>query len=117
MDDKLKKMVTQARARIIWGNPLPEVREWLLSEGLPAGDADAVIDACNQERDKEIRRLGVRNIIIGAGLTITAAVAVPLEFMTEITEGELLYYGALAGGIGIWWVASNVRQLGANAAS
>ena len=33
MDEKLKAIVTQARARIVWGNPVSEVEDWLRSEG------------------------------------------------------------------------------------
>jgi len=34
MDEELKKVLVEARARIIWGNPISEITDWLKEKGL-----------------------------------------------------------------------------------
>jgi len=59
------KFITEARARIIWGEPSSSVHDFLTSNGIPAADAEAKIIGFYLERGREIRKIGVRNILIG----------------------------------------------------
>jgi len=61
-------LIVEARARIIWGDAPSSVRYFLTSNGMSAADADAKIKEFTLERNAEIRRLGVKNILIGVGL-------------------------------------------------
>jgi hypothetical protein len=59
------KIISEARARIIWGEPSSSVRNFLTSNGIPAADAEAKIKGFYLERGGEIRKIGVRNLLIG----------------------------------------------------
>ncbi len=58
----------EARARIIWGDEPSSVRYFLTSNGMSAADADAKLRELILERNAEIRRLGVRDVLIGVAL-------------------------------------------------
>ena len=64
-----EQVLIDARARIIWGDPPAEVRDFLMENSIPAAEADAQIKTFVRERIAEIRRTGFRNTLIGAVLT------------------------------------------------
>lgn len=59
----------QARAKLIWGEPAHVVREFLTSNGLSDVEADGKIAEWSAERNADIRRIGVKKLLIGAVLT------------------------------------------------
>ncbi|HTV40962.1 MAG TPA: hypothetical protein VMF08_10320 [Candidatus Sulfotelmatobacter sp.] len=67
-------LVTEARAKIIWGEPLSSVRYFLISNGMSEDDANATIRQFMEERESEIRKNGIRDIIIGVVCIISSAV-------------------------------------------
>ena len=60
-----KSPALEARARIIWGESSSSVHDFLTSNGISAAEADSKIMEYQQERNAEIRKLGVRSIFIG----------------------------------------------------
>ena len=64
--------ITEARARIIWGEASSSVRGFLVSNGIPDDDADTKIREFIAERSAEIRRLGIRSILIGVTLVVAS---------------------------------------------
>ena len=62
------KLIIEARARVIWGEELSSVREFLTSNGMSGADADAKIKEFNLERIREIRGIGLKNTVIGAAV-------------------------------------------------
>ena len=74
-----KKMITddlivEARARIIWGDEPASVRCFLTSNGMAAAEADAKIKELTLERNAEIRKLGIRDVLIGVVLVAAAII-------------------------------------------
>ena len=65
---KPEQVIIEARAKIIWGEPSSSVRDFLISNGISAIEADAKIKDFNVERNTEIRRLGIKNSVIGAAI-------------------------------------------------
>jgi hypothetical protein len=66
---KPDKIISEARARIIWGESSSSVCDYLTSEGVSAVEAEAKIKEFKLERSKEIRKIGLKNIFIGAVIT------------------------------------------------
>ena len=64
--------ITEARARIIWGEASSSVRGFLVSNGIPDAAADTKIREFIAERSAEIRRLGIRSIFIGVTLVVAS---------------------------------------------
>jgi len=67
-------LISEARAKIIWGEPSSSVRNFLTANGISDTDADAAIEQFNAERASEIRSIGIKNTFIGAALTIGAGI-------------------------------------------
>ncbi|MGD0814732.1 MAG: hypothetical protein ABSA83_14090 [Verrucomicrobiota bacterium] len=47
-------LMTEARAKIIWGEPASDVRGFLLARGISETEANATIKELTQERNWEI---------------------------------------------------------------
>ena len=80
------KLITEARARIIWGEELSSVRDFLTSNGMSATDADAKIKEFNLERNQEIRGIGLRNLLIG--LALAGGAGITIYFITTYEHGH-----------------------------
>ena len=66
------KIVSEARARIIWGESFSSVRAFLVSNGVSDAEADAKIQEFVLERNREIRSIGIRNVLVGVLLAGSA---------------------------------------------
>jgi hypothetical protein len=53
--------ITQARAKIIWGEPAADVRTFLIENGYSDKEADKAIAGFNSERNNEIRYKGINS--------------------------------------------------------
>ena len=101
----------EARARIMWGETPSSVREFLRSNGVSAADADAKIKAWIFERTGEIRRLGIRRILIGSvvigvtGISLYALLATP---GVSIGVGRACGFLTLAALYGLWKLVDGI---------
>ncbi len=73
--------IAEARARIIWGEPSSSVRRFLISNGVPDLVTDAKLKEFEVERSRELRRIGLRNVLIGVVLTGAAGI----NYHSELT--------------------------------
>jgi hypothetical protein len=64
-DMKPDKLFVEARAKIFWGELFPSVLGFLTSNGIAAVEADSKIRGFQHQRNMEIRKLGVRSVLIG----------------------------------------------------
>ena len=108
--------MADARARIIWGDPAAEVRDFLVENGVPAAEADAKIKTFVRERLAEIRKTGLRNTLIGAVLLGLAAGGIYLCLQLRPGHSSrLIDRGicalALIGAYGFWKLATGLIQL------
>ena len=62
---KPDQILVEARARIFWGELSSSVVDYLTSNGVSATEAESKIRKYQHERSIEIRKLGVRSILIG----------------------------------------------------
>jgi hypothetical protein len=108
------KVISEARARIIWGEPALTVREFLISNGVSAEVAQAKLTEFEFERSRELRRIGLRNVLVGGVLTGTAGVTLYLAFaMASATSGiiKALAVVLLAGLYGLWKLLKGLAYL------
>ena len=78
-------IATEARAKIVWGEPAQQVIEFLLTKEVSQPEARAFVEQLVSERSLEIRREGVRRIWTGAALTLLPVgyylISTALEFV------------------------------------
>jgi hypothetical protein len=107
-DMKTEDLITEARARITWGEASSSVRCFLIANGVSETEAYARIQELELERNREIRRIGIKDVCIGAALTGGAAVLICLILMRghtaryTVTTGRAVGVLILMGLCGIW---------------
>lgn len=62
---RLASTVREARAKVLWGEPRGEIREWMIDAGVDATYADQVIKAAMKERGAEVRAQGLKELLVG----------------------------------------------------
>lgn len=111
MEDKLETFVTEARARIIWGNCVDEVREWLRAEGLDESDVELIVSKCTRERSTEVRKIGFRDMLIGLSLFLVGAGILLAQYFVGIISRNLFIISGLLGLFGLWRIIGGVEKL------
>jgi len=99
------KFISEAKARIIWGESSPSVRDFLIANGVSDLVADAKLKEFELERSRELRGIGLRNVLIGIVLTGAAGITLYLTLpIASATSGiiKALAVVLLAGLYGLW---------------
>lgn len=110
---KPNTLITEARARIIWGERYSSVREFLTSNGLSATEADASIHEFEQERHAAIRKHGIKNVLLGTVLLAAVAILLYLSFAGPEFGGDIhsLAAATVGGVFGIWKLVNGLIYL------
>ena len=114
MSTSADKIIMEARARVIWGEPFLSVRDFLISNGVSAAVAEARLKEFEFERSRALRKVGLRNVLIGAVLTGAAGATLCLALpMASATSGivKALAMVLLAGIYGLWKLAKGILYL------
>jgi hypothetical protein len=112
-----ENLITEARAKIIWGEDSGSVRVYLTSNGMPGPEADELIKAFNRERNREIRKKGIKDTLIGAVLTgVCGGLIYYLLTQSEIPHsttraGRGLGVLMLGAGYGLWKLVNGIFYL------
>ena len=105
------QLIIEARAKITWGEASSSVRYFLTSNGMSAADADAKLKELNAERNGEIRRRGIRNILIGGTLVVGAGIllySVHASSHVSVASGKGYGFVVLAGFYGLWKLVNGI---------
>jgi hypothetical protein len=109
--------ITEARARIIWGESSRSVRDFLVSNGISDAEADAKIREFSLERNAEIRGLGLKSVLVG--MALIGAAGVMFWVRIRLINNGILYIGlakyyavvGVAGLYGMWRLAKGIFYL------
>jgi hypothetical protein len=104
-----EQVIIEARARIIWGDSVASVREYLVSNGISSPEADIKVAEFCLERNRELRQMGFRNLLIGILLVASSGIALWLILPRGYIGSAWVKSAALvlmAGCYGLWklWV-------------
>jgi uncharacterized protein YjeT (DUF2065 family) len=111
------QLISEARAKIIWGEPASDVRGYLVSNGMPEAEADTVIKEFSRERNAEIRRIGTKNVVIGAVLVGVSGILIYLIYINSsdrvvrVGTGKVIGVLACAGLYGLWKLVNGIIYL------
>src|SRR3981081_3486960 len=72
--------ISEARARIIWGEAPSSVHDFLFSSGIESTVADTKLEEFGLERNRELRRIGIRSLLIGMLVTGMAGIPIGIAF-------------------------------------
>jgi hypothetical protein len=114
---KRDALISEARARVIWGEPACSVRSFLISKGFPATEAEARIEDWKDERKAELRNIGIRRMLIGGLLVLGAGTCLWLGTIvgsdhTDLFRGRAVggswAAGVFLGAFGLWKLVGGV---------
>jgi hypothetical protein len=77
--------ISNARAKILWGEPSSSVRDFLIANGISDSDADNAIEEICAERNKEIRKIAIKKTFLGAAITAGTGILL-FSFIPEIAN-------------------------------
>ena len=105
--------LSEARAKIIWGEPPSAVRDYLLQKGLSPAEADAKVGEFVRERNAEIRLCAIQKILLGVVLLLFAGGCA--YFLCTVRRLSALMSGGkdfgmilLAGFYGLWKLVDGI---------
>ncbi len=113
------QLIASARAKIIWGESVSDVREYLISNGMSGAEADTAIKEFSQERNSEIRKIGIKNTTIGAillgiavtGIYLICANSSSSDRVVKVGTGKILGVLACLGLYGLWKLGNGIIYL------
>jgi len=111
----VNQLFTEARAKIIWGEPPLAVRVFLTSNGVPRTVAEAKVKEFVGERNMELRSIGMRDVFIGAVLLGVAGFIAFIVFRASLGSSsgiaKVLVLAALAALYGLWKLVNGIIYL------
>jgi hypothetical protein len=105
------RVISEARARIIWGEPSLAIRDFLVSNGVSELAANAKLKEFEFERSRELRRIGLRNVLIGVVLTSAAGVTLYVAFAIASAASGLIKALAVVLLAGLYGLAKLVKGI------
>ena len=87
---RIASAVREARARILWGDPVSVVLDFMMDAGVEGAFAQTVVAEAMKERGKEIRKSGLREITLGGLLLVMGGAGLLLVVYTGMISVILL---------------------------
>lgn len=116
-----ENIITEARARILWGEESSSVRDYLTENGFSCTDADIKIAEMTRERNQQLRKIGMGDVLIGGLLVAVTGVCSYFLFMRPVHfKGTgrrfnwpllLSEYSLVLGVYGLWRLIRGVCYL------
>ena len=111
MDADFKSVVIEARARVIWGDRVSDVGEWMVEQGVDPQAVEEILAPCLRERAAEVRRIGVRDLMVGIPLVVLGVGAFVAVSRYHIRAGRLLGVPVLAVVYGVWRIVKGLDRV------
>lgn len=122
-EHKIERFLNEARAKIIWGDSVDEVREWLEDMGVPNERIDEFLAASLEERAVEFRKRGVLELVIGGGIIVPPLAIVGAMYLGDVVVTRLTLflallcyavalYGLYRCARGTWWLVRGAKSEG-----
>ena len=122
-EHRVERLLNEARAKIIWGDSVDQVREWLEDLGVSSRQIDELLATTRKERAVEFRKKGIVELVIGALVLVPPLLIVAAMYLADVVVSRaaiflalLCYAVALYGlyrfGRGVWWLVRGARSEG-----
>src|SRR5438067_1197483 len=108
------QLISEARARIIWGDSSSSVRDFLISNGISDSIADTKLREFGIERNRELRKIGLRKVLLGIVLIAPAGITLFVAFFHGTASSGIIKALAvvfLAGCYGLWKLVKGIIYL------
>ena len=95
----------------MWGESLVAVRQFLLANGMDDQQCQAWLDTLESERIAEIKRIGIKKLLIGSVPLLLPLIGGVVYFSTDLMVMDFFEYGLIAGIFGAWMVIGGVVMI------
>jgi len=109
--EKSEKILSEARAKIIWGHPVEESIELLMNNGFERRRAEEQIGIFINERAKDIRSQGISDTLKGVGLLILSAIIVAVLYSDGTPRFRRLTLPGLIAVFGVWKLIQGFHRI------
>jgi hypothetical protein len=100
------RIITEARAKVFWGDPTDQVTIFMMSQGFDHPEASALVAGMYRERLANLRGIGLRRVFVGGGMICVPIVA----FFVYRHLGYLpIKLFAIKVGVGLWGLVMFTR--------
>jgi hypothetical protein len=107
----IEHLIRDARAKIMWGESRESVFEYLQQNGVGDKDALAYIDALFRARATDIRKTGIKKIIIGIFFVTVLLAYLAISMFIGVIEIRLLVITGISALVGAWKVIEGVSYI------
>jgi len=118
-DLRVERLLSEARTKIIWGDPVDEVREWLEDRSVSSQRIDEVVAESLEEREIGFRKKGITELVIGAVVVVPSLLFLGVAHLIGGTYLGIafLWYAVLLYGFcrcarGAWWLLRGAKSEG-----
>jgi hypothetical protein len=106
-----EQIIRESRAKIMWGEPRQSVLEYMQTSGLGDKDAAAYLDALFRERAADIRKTGLKKILVGIFWIAVLLAYLAVAAFIGVIELKLLAAAIVSAVIGIWKVFEGIGYI------
>jgi hypothetical protein len=116
-DSSVEKLLRDARAEVVWGDPPDEVRQRAIDGGADARAVDQVMAIGLEERAGMVRSKAVILLVKGGGLLLVTVIVGVVVLSAEMMSAAVMVGVALGLMFGLAWTVKGIELLVAGASA
>ena len=106
-----EQIIRECRAKIMWGESRDSVLQYMQESGIGDKDAAAYLDALFRERATDIRKTGIKKILIGSFWIIVLIAYLLFGALVGVIELKLLALAIIAAVVGLWKIVEGITYI------
>jgi hypothetical protein len=106
-----EQIIRESRAKIMWGEPRQSVFESMQASGLGDKEASAYLDALFRERAADLRRTGIKKILIGSFWVVVLVAYLAFAALVGVIALKLLALAIVAAVVGVWKILEGIGYI------
>ena len=107
----IEHLVRDARAKIMWGESRESVLEYFQQNGVGDKDAIMYIDALFRARAADIRKTGIKKIVIGVFFVALLLAYLAISMFIGVIEIKLLVIAGISALAGAWKIIEGISYI------
>lgn len=107
----IEHLIRDARAKIMWGESRESVLEYFQQNGVGDKDAIMYIEALFRARATDIRKTGIKKIIIGIFFIALLLAYLAISLFIGVIEMKLLVIAGISALVGAWKIIEGISYI------
>ena len=107
----IENLIRDARAKVTWGESRESVLDFFQQNGVGDKDAISYIDALFRERAADIRKTGIKKILIGIFFIALLLAYIAISMFIGVIEIRLLVIAGISGLVGGWKIIEGISYI------